>query len=55
MQSKKIRVGIYGGSGYMGGEAVRILLDHPHVALEWITSRGDKPVEQFHRNLIGKT
>jgi N-acetyl-gamma-glutamyl-phosphate reductase len=54
MQSKKIRVGIYGGSGYMGGEVVRILLDHPHVALEWITSRGDKPVEQFHRNLIGK-
>jgi N-acetyl-gamma-glutamyl-phosphate reductase len=49
-----IRAGIYGGSGYMGGETIRVLLDHPNVEIAWITSRGDKPVEYFHRNLIGK-
>jgi N-acetyl-gamma-glutamyl-phosphate reductase len=49
-----IKVGIYGGSGYMGGEAIRVLLDHPNVEIAWITSRGDKPVEYFHRNLIGR-
>lgn len=49
-----IKVGIYGGSGYMGGEAIRVLLDHPHSEIVWITSRGDKPVEYFHKNLLGK-
>jgi len=49
-----IKVGIYGGSGYMGGEVIRVLLDHPNAAILWITSRGDKPVEYFHRNLIDK-
>lgn len=49
-----IKVGILGGSGYMGGEAIRVLLDHPNVEIAWITSRGDKPIEYFHRNLIGR-
>jgi N-acetyl-gamma-glutamylphosphate reductase len=49
-----IRAGIYGGSGYVGGEAIRVLIDHPQVELAWITSRRDKPVEYFHRNLIGR-
>lgn len=49
-----IKVGIYGGSGYMGGEVVRVLLEHPEAEIAWITSRGDKPVEYFHRNLIGR-
>ena len=26
-----IRVGIVGASGYMGGEALRVLLEHPEV------------------------
>jgi N-acetyl-gamma-glutamyl-phosphate reductase len=46
-----ITVGIYGGSGYMGGEAIRVLLEHPEARISWITSRGDKPVEYYHRNL----
>ncbi|MBN2533729.1 MAG: N-acetyl-gamma-glutamyl-phosphate reductase [Spirochaetales bacterium] len=49
-----ITAGIYGGSGYMGGEVIRILLDHPETEIVWITSRGDKPVEYFHRNLTGR-
>lgn len=48
-----IKVGIYGASGYMGGEALRILLEHPEVQIAWLTSRGDKPVEYFHKNLYG--
>ncbi|NLD99765.1 MAG: hypothetical protein GX640_07810 [Fibrobacter sp.] len=43
-----IKAGILGGSGYMGGETLRVLLEHPGVEIAWITSRGDKPVEYFH-------
>lgn len=48
-----IKVGILGASGYMGGEAVRVLLEHPGAELAWLTSRGDKPVEYFHKNFYG--
>ncbi len=48
-----IKAGIYGASGYMGGEVIRILLEHPEVDIEWLTSRGDKPVEYYHKNLYG--
>lgn len=46
-----IEVGIYGASGYMGGEALRILNEHPGVKIVWATSRSGKPIEYFHRNL----
>jgi N-acetyl-gamma-glutamylphosphate reductase len=49
-----IKVGIYGGSGYMRGEAVRILLEHPEAKIAWITYRGDKAIESFHRNFCGQ-
>ena len=45
-----IKVGILGASGYMGGEVIRILLEHPEVEIVWLTSRGDKPVEYYHKN-----
>jgi N-acetyl-gamma-glutamyl-phosphate reductase len=48
-----IRVGIYGASGYMGGEALRVLLEHPQVEVAWATSRSGRPAEHFHRNLYG--
>ena len=48
-----IKVGIYGASGYMGGEALRILNEHPQITIAWATSRSGKPVEFFHRNLYG--
>jgi N-acetyl-gamma-glutamyl-phosphate reductase len=46
-----ITVGILGASGYMGGEALRVLLDHPDVKVAWATSRTQGPVEDFHPNL----
>jgi len=46
-----IRVGIYGASGYMGGEALRVLSEHPKVKVVWATSRSGKSIEYFHRNL----
>jgi Acetylglutamate semialdehyde dehydrogenase len=48
-----IKAGIYGASGYMGGEVIRILLEHPKAEIAWLTSRGDKPVEYYHKNLYG--
>ena len=33
-----IRVSIIGGSGYGGGELLRLLLGHPHVAIGQVTS-----------------
>lgn len=48
-----IKAGIYGASGYMGGEVIRVLLEHPQVEIAWITSRGEKPVEYFHKNFFG--
>ena len=48
-----IEVGVYGASGYMGGEALRVLSEHPQVKVVWATSRGDKPLEYFHRNFYG--
>ncbi len=48
-----IRAGIVGASGYMGGEALRVLLDHPDVEIAWATSRSPSPVEDHHPNLFG--
>src|SRR5262245_1715688 len=46
-----VSVGIVGGSGYMGGEALRVLLRHPQADIAWVTSRSPGPVEQVHPNL----
>jgi len=48
-----IEVGIFGASGYMGGEALRVVLEHPQAQVAWATSRSGKAAEQFHRNLYG--
>jgi len=47
------RVGIFGASGYMGGEAVRVVLEHPQLELAWATSRTPGPIEAHHPNLHG--
>lgn len=46
-----------GGSGYAGGELLRILLSHPMVHIQQITSRrfAGQPVTLMHPNLRGKT
>ncbi len=48
-----IKVGILGAAGYMGGEALRILLDHPEVEIAWLTSRTGGQIEDHHPNLFG--
>ena len=53
----KIRVAIFGGSGYGGSELLRILLFHPHVELVFVTANehAGKAVGDVHRNLSGLT
>jgi len=53
----KIRVAIFGGSGYGGSELLRILLFHPHVELVFVTAneQAGKAVGEVHRNLNGLT
>ena len=55
--TKQIRVGIFGGSGYGGSELLRILLFHPNVELVFVTAneQAGKPVGEVHRNLNGLT
>jgi N-acetyl-gamma-glutamyl-phosphate reductase len=48
-----IRVGILGASGYMGGEALRVLLDHPGAEIAWLTSRTGERIDEAHPNLFG--
>ncbi len=56
-QQNKIRVGIFGGSGYGGSELLRILLFHPQVELVFVTAneQAGKPIGEVHRNLHGLT
>ncbi|MEZ6184832.1 MAG: N-acetyl-gamma-glutamyl-phosphate reductase [Planctomycetota bacterium] len=55
--TERLRVGIVGGSGYVGGEALRLLLDHPHVEVTQVTSEREsgKFVYFAHPNLRGRT
>lgn len=54
---KKIKVGIIGGAGYTGGEAIRILINHPNVELTYIhsNSNGGNFVYDVHSDLLGDT
>jgi len=57
MDSNKIRIGIYGGSGYGGSELLRILLFHPNAEIVFVTANehAGKSVSEVHRNLSGLT
>lgn len=52
-----LSVSIVGGSGYSGGELLRLLLDHPEVELHQVTSErfAGKPVTRVHPNLRKRT
>ena len=52
-----IRAAIAGGTGYTGGELLRILLNHPMVRVtDVLSSSADGiPVADIHRDLIGET
>ncbi|HYY99186.1 MAG TPA: N-acetyl-gamma-glutamyl-phosphate reductase [Pyrinomonadaceae bacterium] len=53
----KLKIGIFGGSGYGGAELLRILLFHPsaEVALVTANEHAGKAVGEVHRNLQGLT
>jgi N-acetyl-gamma-glutamyl-phosphate/LysW-gamma-L-alpha-aminoadipyl-6-phosphate reductase len=55
--TEKVDVTIVGGSGYVGGELLRLLLFHPHIRLKQITSASQtgKFVHNAHPNLRGVT
>ncbi len=52
-----IKVGIIGGSGYTGGELIRILLNHSEVEIDFVysTTRAGKAVSSAHPDLLGYT
>jgi len=54
---EKVRVGIIGGSGYVGGELLRLLLSHLQVEVTMVTSRKNAGEYVFgvHPNLRGAT
>lgn len=55
MTTKKIKAGIIGGAGYTGGETLRLLVNHPHVEIEFVQSRSQagKMISDVHRDLVG--
>ena len=57
IMSKNIKAGIVGGAGYTGGEAIRILLNHPNVDLVFVHSRRNagEPLYKVHQDLLGET
>ncbi len=52
-----IKAGIIGGSGYTGGELIRLLLHHPQVEISFIysTTRAGTRVSTTHTDLLGVT
>ncbi len=52
-----IKAGIIGGSGYTGGELIRILLNHPRADIDFVysTTRAGKKVTSAHPDLLGIT
>jgi len=53
----KVKVDVVGGAGYVGGEMIRLLLHHPQVTLNKVTSRSQagKKVSDVHPDLKGWT
>ena len=50
-------VGIIGGSGYTGGELLRLVLNHPGLTLDFVysTTRPGFPLSETHPDLLGST
>ena len=49
--------GIIGGSGYTGGELLRLVLNHPSLTLDFVysTTRPGFPLSETHPDLLGST
>jgi len=50
-----IKVGVVGGAGYTAGELIRLLVNHSHVALDFVysTSNAGNNIYQVHQDLLG--
>jgi N-acetyl-gamma-glutamyl-phosphate reductase common form len=57
MADKKLKIAIFGGSGYGGSELLRILLFHPNAEIVLVTANehAGKAVGEVHKNLFGLT
>ena len=55
--NSKLRVAIFGGSGYGGSELLRLLLMHPQVEIALVTANehAGRAVGEVHKNLYGLT
>jgi N-acetyl-gamma-glutamyl-phosphate reductase len=55
--AEKLKIAIFGGSGYGGSEILRILLFHPNAEVVLVTANehAGKSVSQVHKNLLGMT
>jgi N-acetyl-gamma-glutamyl-phosphate reductase len=53
----RLKIAIFGGSGYGGAELLRILLLHPNAEIRFVTANehAGKAVSEVHRNLLGLT
>ena len=51
------KVGIIGGSGYTGGELIRLIIDHPLIELDFVysTTNSDTLITDTHIDLLGRT
>lgn len=52
-----IKAGIIGGSGYTGGELIRLLMHHPAVEIDFVysTTKSGQPITMVHPDLLGQT
>ncbi|MCL5247169.1 N-acetyl-gamma-glutamyl-phosphate reductase [Cellulophaga sp. 20_2_10] len=52
-----INIGIIGGSGYTGGELIRLLLNHSEANIDFVysTTRAGKKIASAHQDLLGQT
>lgn len=51
------KIGIIGGAGYTAGELIRLLINHPEVAIHFVNSKtyaGSK-IQDVHTDLVGET
>jgi N-acetyl-gamma-glutamyl-phosphate reductase len=56
MSNKTVKIGIVGVSGYSGRELLRILLDHPHADVVYVSANTTSgPVADIWPEFVGKT
>src|SRR5690606_10412417 len=52
-----IKAGIIGGSGYTGGELIRLLLNHPNAEIDFVysTTKAGSLLADAHEDILGQT